>query len=74
MREVAVDKPNKKICSISNGKIKQGRQIGLCGYVHMGVLGCLLFGDKTQIFKSSEERNGFLFLLVDYQARCNKHE
>lgn len=39
----------------------------------MCVLGCLLFGDKTQIFKGSQETNGFLFLLVDYQARCNKH-
>lgn len=74
VREVAVDKTNKKMCSISNGKIKQGRQIGLCVYVHVFVLGCLLIGDKTQIFKSSQEKNGFLFLLVDYQARCNKHE
>lgn len=63
MREVTVDKTKKKMGSMSNGKIKQGRQIGLCVYMRVCVCGC--WGVCTlgvrHIFKSGQEKNGFLF-------------
>lgn len=67
MKKILEDKTHKKMCSMLNRKIKQGRQMGVC------VCGGGIWS-KTQVLKSGEERNGFLFLLLlAAQARCNKH-
>lgn len=56
MKKIIEDKTHKKMCSMINRKIKQGRQMGVC--VCGGTFGV------TQILKSDQERNVFLFRLL----------